>query len=255
VRRTFSPWPSTVAWFETLTAVEPTPGLLERAVSLEDAPLQAEVSDSTSPSFALSMRLMLAGRLDEARARMGMSLGRAVSLGDEGALTAALLHLAELECRAGNWPLAARHAEDGYECAEQLGREQDMSALLYARALVYACRGLVEEARAAAQRGIALSESCGDEVFQLQNLAVLGFLELSIGDAAAADLILRPLAARLAASGWREPSIYGELPNAIEALVELASWRRRAGFWPICRSACVASRAHGARRARGAARG
>src|SRR5207237_539838 len=31
-----------------------------------------------------------------------------------------------------------------------------------------------------------------------------------------------PLAARLAASGWREPSIYGELPNAIEALVELA---------------------------------
>ena len=72
-----------------------------------------------------------------------------------------------------------------------------------------------------AERGIALSESCGDEVFRLQHLAVLGFLELSIGDAAAADRILRPLAARLASSGWREPSISGELPNAIEALVEL----------------------------------
>ena len=212
---------ATVAWFETLTAVESTPGVLERAISLEDARLHAEVSDSTSPSFALSMRLMLAGRLDEARARMRMSLDRAVSLGDEGALAAALLHLAELEYRAGNWPLAARHAEDGYECAEQLGREQDMSALLYARALVAASLGRVEEAREAVQRGIALSERCGDEVFRLLNVAVLGFLELSVGDAAAADRILRPLAARLEASGWREPSIYGELPNAIEALVEL----------------------------------
>ena len=212
---------STVAWFETLSAVEPTPGLLERAVFLEDARLQSEAWDSSSPSFALSMRLMFAGRLSEARERMSLSLDRAVSLGDEGALTAAFLHLAELECRAGNWPLAARYAAEGYECAEQLGREQDMSALLYASALVDVYFGRVEEARAAAQRGIALSESCGDEAFRLQHLAVLGFLELSVGDAAAADRILRPLAARLASSGWREPSIFGELPNAIEALAEL----------------------------------
>jgi DNA-binding CsgD family transcriptional regulator len=212
---------STVAWFETLTAAKPTPGLVERAVALEHANLQAEMSDSTSPSFALSMRLMLAGRLDEARERMEMSLARALSREDEGALTAAHLHLAELEYRAGNWPLAERHAADGYECAEQLAREQDMSALLYARALVGACFGRVEEARVTAQRGIALAESCGDQVFLRQNLTALGFLELSVGDAAAADRILRPLVARLAASGWREPNIYGELPNAIEALVEL----------------------------------
>ena len=211
---------STVAWFETLSAVEPTQGLLERAVFLED-PRLTDASDATSPSFALAMRLMFAGRLDEARAPMAMSLDRAVSLGDEAALSAALLHLAELEFRAGNWALAARHVSGGYECAEQLGREQDLSAHLYARALLDAHLGRVEEAREAAERGMALSESCGDEVFRLQHLAVLGFLELSVGDAAAADGILRPLAARLASSGWREPSIYGELPNAIEALVEL----------------------------------
>jgi DNA-binding CsgD family transcriptional regulator len=167
------------------------------------------------------MRLMFAGRLDEARARMAISLERAVALGNEGAVSAALLHQAELEIRAGNWPLAARQAAEGYERAEQMGREQDMSAHLYARALVDAHVGRVEEARGAAARGIALAERCGDEVFRLQHLAALGFLELSVGDAAAADGILRPLAARLAASGWREPSIYGELPNAIEALVEL----------------------------------
>jgi len=212
---------ATVSWFETLMAVEPTPGLIERAVALEDARSHAEVSDSSSPSFALAMRLMFAGRLDEARVRMQMSLDRAVSLGDEGALTAAYLHLAELEIRAGDWSLAARFAADGYECAEQLGREQDMSALLYASALVAALLGRVDEAGAAAERGIELSESCGDEAFRLQHVAVLGFLDLSVGDAAAADRRLRPLAAILATSGRREPSIYGELPNAIEALVEL----------------------------------
>ena len=106
---------------------------------------------------------------------MRMTLDRAVSLGDEGARTAALLHLAELEWRAGNWSLAAQHADDGYECAEQLAREQDMSALLYARALVDSCLGRVDEARDAARRGIALSKSCGDEVFLMQHFAMLGF--------------------------------------------------------------------------------
>jgi len=212
---------ATVAWFETLTASEPTPDLLERAILLEDAGLESGVFDTSSPSFALGMRLMLAGLLDEARARMGVSYDRAVSLGDEGAVSAALLHLAELEFRAGNWPLAARYAAEGYERAEQMSREQDMSAHLYAIALIDAHLGRVDDARDAAERGIALSESCGDEVFRLQHVATLGFLELSSGDAAASDRTLRPLAAHLVSTGWREPSIYGELPNAIEALVEL----------------------------------
>ena len=212
---------STVAWFETLSAVEPTPGLLERAVALEEAAVQSQVYDTSSPGFALGMRLMFAGRLDEARARMDMRFERAVSLGDEAAVAAALLHQAQLEFRAGNWSLAARKAAEGYERAEQIGREQDMSALLYAGALIDVHLGRIDEARDAATRGIAFSERCGDEVFRLLNLSVLGFLELSVGDPGAADRILRPLAARLASFGWREPSIYGELPNAIEALVEL----------------------------------
>ncbi|HEY7421699.1 MAG TPA: AAA family ATPase [Gaiellaceae bacterium] len=212
---------ATVAWFETMTAVEPTPGLLERAVVLEEAAVQDGVYDSSSPSFALGMRLMCAGRLDEARARMRMRLERAVSLGDERAVAAALMHQAELELRAGDWPLASLKAAEGYERAEQIGREQDLSGLLYVGALVDAHLGRVEEARASVRRGMTLSEHCGDEAFRLQHISVLGFLELSVGDPEAADRALRPLAARLGSLGWREPSIYAELPNAIEALVEL----------------------------------
>ena len=215
---------STVAWFETGAAVQPTAGLLERAVGLEEAAVHSGAYDTSSPSFVLGMRLMYAGRLDDARVRMDILLDRAVSLGDERWVAAALLHQAELEFRAGNWSLAALKAADGYERTEQIGREQDMSALLYARALVDAHLGRVKETRDAVERGVALSEHCGDQVFRLQHLSVLGFLELSLGDPAAADRILRPLAERLAALGWREPSIYGELPNAIEALVELAEF-------------------------------
>ncbi len=68
---------------------------------------------------------MSPGRLDEARARMDISLDRAVSLGDEARRRGRPLHQAELEFRAGNWPLATRKAAEGYERAEQIGREQE----------------------------------------------------------------------------------------------------------------------------------
>ena len=210
---------ATVAILETGSAVEATPGLLERAVALEDGGLVLD--PYVSPSKRFGVRLMCEGRLDEARERLFRAFDNALGVGDERAQIGLFILLAELECRAGNWPLADGHAADGYEHAEQIGREHDMSALLYASALVDAHLGRVDQAREAAERGIALSESCGDEIFRCQSQAVLGFLELSVGDPAAADRILRPLAAHLAVARWREPSFSGELPNAIEALVEL----------------------------------
>ena len=64
---------STVAWFETLSAVEPTPGLLERAVALEEAAVQSRVYDTSSPGFALGMRLMFAD--DSTRRAPGWTCG------------------------------------------------------------------------------------------------------------------------------------------------------------------------------------
>ena len=139
--------------------------------------------------------------------------------------------------------------------ARSRSAEQDMSGLLYVTARLDAHLGRVQEARDAARRGIALSESCGDEVFLLLHLSVLGFLELSVGDPEAADRILRPLAARIASSALREPSIHGELPNAIEALVELGELEEARGFWLNWKSASAESRAPGARPAPAAAKG
>jgi DNA-binding CsgD family transcriptional regulator len=51
------------------------------------------------------------------------------------------------------------------------------------------------------------------------NRFALGFLELSLGDVAEADEILRPLPPRLVELGWDEPSLFPVWPSSIEALV------------------------------------
>jgi DNA-binding CsgD family transcriptional regulator len=199
-----------------------TPGLLERGVRLEGelgGPAAADHFDS--PRSVEGMRLMYNDRLEEARARLEEAYARAAAAGDEVARQGTLIFLTELECRAGNWERARRHASEGLESAEQSGNPQE-GAYLYAKALVEAHLGHVEVARAAAQRGVAASEQLGDEIFRAQNTAVLGFLNLSMGNPAEADRLLRPLADWLDAHGWGEPSVYPVLPNAIEALVALS---------------------------------
>jgi DNA-binding NarL/FixJ family response regulator len=52
-------------------------------------------------------------------------------------------------------------------------------------------------------------------------LSALGFLELSLGNAAEADRHLNPLVARMEAAGVREPGAARFVPDAIEALIAL----------------------------------
>jgi DNA-binding CsgD family transcriptional regulator len=81
--------------------------------------------------------------------------------------------------------------------------------------------GRVDEARAHAREGSALSHVAGDEIFWRQLEGVLGFVELSLGNLAEADRHLRPLWPALVAMGFGEPARWPVLPNEIEALVGL----------------------------------
>jgi DNA-binding CsgD family transcriptional regulator/tetratricopeptide (TPR) repeat protein len=198
-----------LAWAETIGRAEPT-NALERALALDDGmrPIYGD------PSLLLGLRLMYRGRLDEARAQLESVGARAQARGDDFLRSGVLIHLTDVECRAGNWEAAARHVD------EIAAHHQATSGLQWARGLVAAHLGRADETREAAELGIALAEEAGTEFFRMLNVCVLGFLELSLGDYAAADRVLRPAAARLAE--WcPEPSVLGELPNAIEALVEL----------------------------------
>src|SRR5262249_15903892 len=87
-------------------------------------------------------------------------------------------------------------------------------------ALVDAHLGRVEQARAAAERGVVISEAIGDHVFRLQSRAVHGFVELSVGDVGRADELLRPLPPRLIERGWNGARVCpGAWPHAVEGLV------------------------------------
>ena len=209
---------------ETWTG-EVTPGLLERGVKLEET-LEDQPDFFSSPTAALGRRLLYADQLDEARVRLERALSQATKRGDEPSELGCRLVLTELECRAGRWSRAADHAALGWDLVEQQGLEQSRGALLYARALVDAHLGLVEQARAHAEEGAALCEAAKDQVFSIHNRAVLGFIALSLGDAVEADRHLAPLPRAIAARSHREPSVYPVLPNAIEAAIGVGDMAR-----------------------------
>jgi DNA-binding CsgD family transcriptional regulator len=174
------------------------------------------------PSLTCGQRAMLKGRFGEARTLLETAYRHVVEHGDEHMVPGVRWHQVELECRAGNWRVAAQYAAEGHAAAEPLDFQRE-TVLLYARALIDAHLGRVEEARAAADR---VSELCHlnlteRSIFTILSQAVLGFLELSLGEDEAAVRFLRPLPGELAAGGFGEPSLCTALPDLIEALVDL----------------------------------
>jgi DNA-binding CsgD family transcriptional regulator len=170
--------------------------------------------------MALGDALLRLDRLDEARAILETARADGLAQGAYPAVGFTCWVLTEVMCRLGDWPAAARYAAEFSELFEQLGLDHLSPLPLYETALVDAHLGNVEQARTAATRSSALTiEVAGedDELFWW-NQGVLGFLELSLGNPAAAVGYLRPAARFLRQAGYRDP--YGELkPNAIEALI------------------------------------
>jgi DNA-binding CsgD family transcriptional regulator len=241
-----------------------TPGLLERALALADATggrMLPRVPHFESPAQVLGSVLLRLDRFDQARAILETARADGLAQGAYPAVGFTSRALSELMGRLGDWPAAARYAAEFSELFEPLGLDRLSPWPLYTTALVDAHLGHVEQARAAATRGSALSIEVEDDDWLWQNQGVLGFLELSLGNPAAAVGFLRPAARRLHQLRWRDP--FGDLkPNAIEALIlvgeleEAADWLADLEDWS--HSLNVAAVAATARRCRGllrAARG
>jgi DNA-binding CsgD family transcriptional regulator len=193
-----------------------TPGLLERGLRVEE---EHGIVPDYGPTFAAGLRAMYRDRLDEARSLLGAVRRAAAEAGDEARHGYVLMHLGELECRACDLDAAERVAAEALERAEQVGLQHSEAGSLYVRALTAAMRGDVAMTRKLAGRGLELVGRNG--IFFVQLESVLGFLELSAGDAAAAAQHLRALPPLLERMGYGEPSVNRVLPNAIEALVQL----------------------------------
>jgi DNA-binding CsgD family transcriptional regulator len=205
-----------VAMAETWT-LDVTPGLLERGVAIEEQ-LEQPLEFHASPRVTLARRLMCLADFDGARPILEAAQADASARGDEGTRGHVLFHRFQVEWFTGEWETAARHVGAVVELADQLGDEQYRGIARYSQALLEAHRGEVASARAAAESAVEIAEAVSDALFGIQSRTVLGFIELSVGNLDAADLLLRPLPDWLISHGWEEPTDFA-WTNAIEVLI------------------------------------
>jgi len=202
----------TLCHYQTYTGTI-EPGLLERAVELERQ--HPRPSNNYSPREIMGLRLMYADRLDEARVLLEASLATAEEIGDELDRGSLLIHLTQLECRAGRLAVADEYAREVTISREQAG--WGIAAARFVNALVGAHLGRVTKAREEAEDGAALSAAGGREVFRVLNTWARGFLELSRGDAPMADSYLRALPEIVDGMGYANPGVRPVHGDAIEA--------------------------------------
>ncbi|HEY8115746.1 MAG TPA: AAA family ATPase [Actinomycetota bacterium] len=195
--------------------------LLDRGISLEDHMEGEFKSHVLRASFVMAQLLKFTDRLDEARRTFTELLGDAAAHGVEGPIPQIRYHLAELECRAGNWDAAMEHARESRAAAQRIRMGAMSSEGHFAVGLVEAHLGRAESARLAALEGLRVAEAAGEILLLIPNLAVLGFLELSLGRPAEADAFLFRAIELEQAMGVREPAYFRMVPDEVEALVAL----------------------------------
>jgi DNA-binding CsgD family transcriptional regulator len=203
----------------------PAQDLMTEAVQLEDLAMRkgpgSQTTVFTASRTCHGLQLLWAGELDAAREVLHQELAEYERLGRYVVRDELLCYLAEVECRAGNWEIAARHAQEAYEIDVESGRVLGQGHMLFPRALVAALTGDVDAARSDAEEGLRRCLRNEDLLDATCHRAVLGFLELSLSNPAAAMGRLEPALAFLDGMGSPEPGIVPSLPDAIEALVSL----------------------------------
>jgi len=191
--------------------------ILERADRLERRG-SGHARDDTAPRI-LATQLRVAGQLGEARTLLEAEHERACQRGRVDHEAVVLRELVALEVRAGHWPLAAGYAHRLRETAAGAEFFSADAEVHWAAALVDAHLGRAASAREHAEAGRALSREYGDVAWWTRCSQVLGFLELSLGDAAAALEHLANAYNSERQLAWRDPGVLDVAPEFAEALV------------------------------------
>jgi DNA-binding CsgD family transcriptional regulator len=189
---------------------------LERALELERS--VGSLLLRTSPSQVAGVWHFVQGRLEEAEAAQRRALARAETDGLEYWRADMLLALSSTAGRRGDAAQAAQLAADGLQIAEQLGLPRPTITLLYGSASAALLLGQVQAVRDLAGKGMELAQSAGDRIYVIAHQALLGSLELALGDYPAAASWLRPLARQLLTAGLH-PTTQNIAPDLAEALI------------------------------------
>jgi DNA-binding CsgD family transcriptional regulator len=202
---------------------------LSEAIALQDVAMSGgswtEGSVYTTPRSILGLALMWAGRLDEARDVLVKELAEYERRGMYTVRQEVLCYLAELECRAGRWPLAAQYADEAMDIVQESGQTATQShVVLFNQAWPAAHLGEVDLARQHATSGLRFAQANDDLFNAAWSRAVLGFLDLSLSDFEAARQNLEPAVRYLERLHSAEPAIIPCVPDLVEALVGLGQF-------------------------------
>jgi DNA-binding CsgD family transcriptional regulator len=177
--------------------------------------------DDTSP--VLGMWPVLHDRFTEAMALYEWGLERSLAEGDVTSVQGSLIRMAEIACWRGDWERANRLAAEGVELADRTASSAFLGSALFARGLIDAHLGRVDEALDSGQRIVDMPVS---SLQRSLGWWVLGFVALSTGDAALADEHYSR-AQEIGGSLWqREPARFRFQPDHLEAVIELGDLAR-----------------------------
>ena len=178
---------------------------------------------ASSPRSHYAKITMDAGHLEKARVQLDRLLAEATTKGDLRAVAAHHLFLAQLEMWSGNFRLAIRHADESlllHEYSDQPGAPR------HVKAMSLACLGEVDLAREETRAGLEEAERSENVLLTIYNLHVLGFVELSLDNPAAARPHL-DRAIELHRPRWnREFGDAHFVPDQIETLIALGELDR-----------------------------
>lgn len=193
---------------------------MQRAVDLEDT--VADVSSAFSPRVQYALVLAWTGELDRANEEMLAIRRRCIEHGEEGELSFIDFHSVLIQLWRGRMAEATLIAEDTVERALQLNGDLPLSVALTVRAAVAAYAGDEQTVRRDVAAAIAASERCGSRRLGEWPVAMLGFLDVSLGNYEAALETLIPLMGMLEAVPDSTEVINASyVPDAAEALIQL----------------------------------
>lgn len=191
---------------------------LQRALELEDP--DATTSIVTRPSMHNAMLLAFTGQLEEAREAMRSISADCDLRGEESEQIIVAVHRVLIEIWRGNFAQASMIAEDAVERARLLDGDLPRAGALTMRAAVAAYVGRPDQARRDAEEAQPAVQASGAVFMTACYVIAAGFLEVSLGNHAAALSALDPL---LSTFQPESTEIYfaAFVPDAVEALVAL----------------------------------
>ncbi len=191
---------------------------LKRALELEDP--DAVTSIFTRPSMHNAVLLAFTGQLEEAREAMRSISADCDIRGQESDQVIVAIHRVLVAIWQGNFIDASVIAEDAVERARLLDGHLPRAGALTARAAVAAYLGRPDEARRDAEDAQPGIQASGAVFMTAIYVNMAGFLEVSLGNHAAALSALDPLVSTFDPEST-EIYFAAFIPDAVEALVAL----------------------------------